>query len=763
MPPEKKKAETQHHGRDHKEGIMVRQAEQLERSWRQRGPIPEAFRPGFLLLCLVLGLVLTCTAGCNNGSETQQEPAGPVVENTCPALGTPMDPDSETAMVFDLSGDTKSGGLDFFDLPYPLDMRLDENGKTDLSGFPNPGDNAEVRQIIQAAHLHMEGWPTATQVFLRLTGPVDEGRIPSDPAAFVSTGAVIQLLDVDPDSPERGRRFPLEVAFNSVREKFRPENLIQVLPVQGFELRENNHYAVIVTRDLASKNGLQPVSEPNLCAVMSGRTPVGALAAEALEAYAPLAGQLAREGIDPGTILAATVFTTGAPTERMFHVTDRVGDWPAPQPAAPLVKTDEFDEYCVYASEWEVPGLQQGRIPFLAVRDGGVIQFDADKEPVVQYTRMAPFVVTVPKGEMPAQGYPLLFYIHGTGGLSTQVYKRGPVLPDGSVPPGTGPSEVAAERGWGSSCMGGHLSVEQLGEFGSLGGYIPYNFFNLQAMRDNFIQMTAEQILFRRLLNDLAIDVSGCEGADVSATPDGMARFDPQMQVVMGQSLGSHLSGLVGATDPKAWQGAILTGAGGSWTEYALGPQDPPLPVLLEFFLGMPLNEHLDRWHPAIQIATLSIAGANTIHFLPTYFRDPRLPRPSPHMLVIEGHIDLQNTIGLQRALVAALGVDMVGPDVAEIPPGIPIGPEGQIIQRIELAGGRQLDPPVSGNMNVPGQGVRTAVVVRYPEDGIREGHYVVFQREEPKHQYGCFLEDLAAGKVPTIIEGVAQGGECAP
>ena len=39
----------------------------------------------------------------------------------------------------------------------------------------------------------------------------------------------------------------------------------------------------------------------------------------------------------------------------------------------------------------------------------------------------------------------------------------------------------------------------------------------------------------------------------------------------------------------------------------------------------------------------------------------------------------------------------------------------------------------------------------------------VVFQREEPKHQYGCFLEDLAKGKVPTIIEGFVQGGECAP
>ena len=721
------------------------------------------FGQPLLIVALVMGLA--AVLGCSSDTPAGPEDNGPDVENTCPALGTPVDPLTETVMVFDLSGIPAKDGSDFFALPYPLDLRLDEHGKTDLSNFPNPGNNAVVRQIIQSADLHMDGWPTATQIFMRMSGPIDSASLPSDPAAYRSSEAVIQLIDVDPDSPDRGRRFPLEVGFNANHEKYRPANLVQVLPVQGFDLRENNTYAVIVTHGLTALDKKKVTVEPNLCAALSGITPVGTLAAEAKETYAPLAAQLALEGVDPGTIVAATVFTTGAPTERMFHLSERVAAWPAPEPQGVITKIEdnEFDDYCAYSGQWEVPGLQEGLIPYLAMKDGGVIEFEADGEPVVQYTRMSPFVITVPKRAMPEQGYPLLFYIHGTGGLSTQAYQRGPVDAQGNRPPGRGPSEVAAERGWGSSCMGGHLSVEQLGVFGSLDGYIPYNFLNLQAMRDNLIQMVAEQILFRRLLNQLAIDVSDCPGADTSASPDGLARFDPAMQVVMGQSLGSNLAGLVAATDPLPWQGTILTGAGGSWTEYALGPQNPPLPALLSFLLGMPLVEPLDRWHPVIQLATLTIAGANNIHFLPTLFREPRFARPAPHMLVVEGHIDLQVTIGLQRALVAALGVDMVGPDVTEIPPDVPVGPEGQIIQRIELAGGRQLDPPVSGNFNVPGQGPRTVTVVRYPEDGIQEGHMVVFQREEPKHQYGCFLEDLARGKVPTIIEGFVQGGECAP
>jgi len=699
--------------------------------------------------------------GCSSDPATDD--TGPAVTDTCPAPGTPVDPASEIAMVFDLSGAPITGGADFFDLPFPLDLRLDAEGKTDLSNFPNPDDNAEVDQIIGAAHEHMEGWPTATQVYLRLTGPVDPASLPGDPAAYRSPQAVVQLLDVDPDSPERGRRFPLEVGFNTEEETFRPSNLLQVLPVQGFELRENNTYAVIVTRDLSAADGRNLVADPGLCAALAGRMPAGALGPEALDAYAPLAAQLALEGRDPATVAAATVFTTGEPTDRMFRAVERVAEWPVPVPEAPLALTEEYDGYCVYAGAWEVPGLQAGNVPYLAPDAGGVIEFDAAGEPVRQYTRSSPFVVTVPRTKMPEGGYPLLFYIHGTGGVSTQVYERGPVDAQGRRDPGRGPSEVVAERGWGSSCMGGHMSEEHLGPLISLGGYIPYNFFNLQAMRDNFIQMVAEQVLFRRLLSDMAFDVSDCTGADTSAGPGGLARFDPDLQVVMGQSLGSYLSGLVAAVDPREWQGAVLTGAGGSWTEFALGPQDPPLTALLEAVLGLPQGEHLDRWHPIIQTATLTIAGANNIHFLPLLYRMPIPGRPSPHMLVIEGEEDLQVTIGLQRALVAALGVDMVGPEVTEKPPGIPVGPEGQIIQRIELAGGRQLDPPVSGNVTVEGQGPRTVAVVRYAKDGIQEGHYVAFQREEPKHQYGCFLEDLARGRVPVIVEGIEQGGACAP
>jgi len=706
-------------------------------------------------------LALTVATGCPSN-------------DPCDRVGvTFSDPGSEIAMVLDLSADVGATEIGprfrFFNQPWPFDLRLGADGKAAVASYPlydGPGlfrdiARAEVMQIKLAAAEHMEGWPTATQVYLLTTDAVDRSALPAETVDYRSDAAPIQLVDIDPDSPEHGRRFPLEVGVNVDEEIYRPANLLQVLPQQGFQLREDTTYAVIATTDVPGVGGktLKPTRE--LCGLLAGEAPEAPLGEDAVEVYAPLAAFLDDEDIDHTSIGAATVFTTGAPTERMIDVAAWFAEQDPPAPSAPLTKTEEFDDYCVYSGTWTVPGVQLGEKPYLERDTGGVIQFDGDGDPIVQYTREAPFVVTVPKAPMPPTGYPLLFYIHGTGGESTQVYARGRVNELGLREPGGGPAKIAANRGWGASGMGGHLATEDQGDL-SLGGFVPYNFFNLQAMRDNFIQMTGEHILFRRVLDTLTWDVSDCPGADTSAGPGGLAAFDPAFHVVHGQSLGSYLAGLVAANDPEPWQGAILTGAGGSWSEFALGPTVPfTLDEVLELVLAMPDGEELDLWHPIIQLATLTIEGANNIPHLYNILREPLNGREAPHVFVIEGHIDLQVTVRLQRALVAALGVDFAGEDVFEIPPGVPIGEDGRIVQTVLLAGGEQLDYPVAGNFEVPAQGAKTAVVVRYPEDGIQEGHNVVFQREEPKHQIGCFLEDIAAGRTPQIIEGTAENGPC--
>jgi len=125
-----------------------------------------------------------------------------------------------------------------------------------------------------------------------------------------------------------------------------------------------------------------------------------------------------------------------------------------------------------------------------------------------------------------------------------------------------------------------------------------------------------------------------------------------------------------------------------------------------------------------------------------------------PHVLVIEGDDDDNISTDLQRALNAALGTDLVGSDVG--------APEDQILPWIEMAGHGSLPAPVRGN-RATAAGPRTAAVVRWLPDVDDGGHYVTFQLEGPKHQYGCFLETLLTDPegIPKVVAGTTLDGPC--
>lgn len=651
-------------------------------------------------------------------------------------------------MQFDLA----RTGQGFYANGFPTDLRRQPDGHLDLHDFPRQ-HHGLTRLYVEAIQQDDIGYSTLQPVYLPFTGPLAAERLPTSPEAYLQPDAPIQLIDIDPDSPEVGRRFPLEVAVTARADVYRPAHLLQVLPVLGLNLRPDTQYALIATQALpvAASRALKQADA--LTRLLGDQSP--ALAEQsAWTLFAPLRDWLQQEGIATQGIVAATVWTTGDPSRPLFRAATQVARWPAPRPAS-LQKIEETPDYCVVAGRWNVPGFQVGMAPYAYPNYGGDILYDEDGAPYVQYFRDAPFVVTIPRQPMPTEGFPLLMYNHGTGGDSGQVYQRGKTLPNGEMEAGGGPARIAAQRGWAASGMGGHMALEHLGVLGTADGYMAYNFLNPRAMRSNFVQMVLERVLFRRLLNDLRIDPSLCADASL---PQGETaiRFSPSMQAVMGQSLGSYTAGMLAAVDPDPLQGAILTGAGGSWIEFVFGPTDP---VNLQWLveggaLQLPLIQHLDLWHPVPMLAEMLMGVADNIHYAETLLRHPR--KPAPNVLVIEGYQDHQVPENIQRPLLRALGVDLAGEEVGATA-------KETVFPAIALGGAQQLGYPVQGNRQVEGQGERTAVVVRYaPDPGTDlDGHYVTFQREEPKHQYGCFLQNLAEGKVPVVLEGSAEGGAC--
>lgn len=632
--------------------------------------------------------------------------------------------------------DTSGQGA-FFDLPWPSDARRLPSGAPDLRGLPNPRGASWIDRTYQLAMTDTSGFSPSGTISFQFDAAL--AAAPADPLAFLAADAPVQLVDVDPRSPERGKRHPIHVGITARADSFRPAHLLQVLPVPGLALRPGTTYAALVLRKLGASGTPWLGQHPLLTELLAGQTPAGAKGPDLRRACEPLLSALPGLGIHPDDLAAATVFTTGDPTALLIQQARHL-DGLAPLAPSALRTRDGYPDFTALIGTWQPPQFQQGTPPF--VLGGGEQVRDASGLPVVQRIDTAELQLSVPKGRMPAGGFPLYLYVHGTGGLASQAIDRGAMpAPNVDPPLGSGLASYVAPVGWATACSAGPLSPGRIGAL-SADGYAAYNVFYPAAMRDNFVQMVLEMVLFRRLLLNLRIDPALCPGTDASAAPDGKIGFDPRFVVVGGQSLGSYLSGILAAVVP-GWQGAVLTGAGGSWVEFAFGPKDPfDLSLVLQL-LVVPAGETLDRFHPLVMAFDLAVGPADNMHYVRRLLRDPLPGAVPPHLLVVEGHADLQVPVGLQRALCLAAGVDLAGGDPAP-------GSDEQVAPVLPWGGGAVVPYPVSLNRTLPDGSRRTAVAVRYLPD-FREGHYVSVQRPEPKRQIREFVQALGQGQAPTI------------
>jgi len=686
-------------------------------------------------------LLAGCGGSSSGGGSTTAAPVAstsPVTSaspapSPAPTRQAPANLHTGPELVLDASG---QGG--FFDLPWPSNARRRTSGAPDMTGYPNPKGQGFVDAIYALADETSGFSPTGT-TYLRFDGAVNAPA--DDPLQSLQPGYPVLLVDVDPASPDYLERQPIHVAVTDQADSFRPAHLLQVLPVPGRGLRPNGAYAVVVLRALGGPSDPWLGQADALTELLAGQEPAAALGPALARAMAPLPRALRGLGLHPDDVAAATVFTTGDPTASLIRQVDWAASQPPLQPAGPVAQRDVYADYTALAGEYAPPLYQTGAPPYLL--SGGRQVTDANGLPVAQGTARAPFQLSIPKGPMPATGFPLYFYVHGTGGRASQAIDRGRWPAPGVEPAkGSGLAADVAPAGWATACAAGPMSPDRIG-IAAADGYAAYNVFNPVAMRDNFVQMVLELVRFRALLLDLELDPALCPGTDASAAPNGRVFFDPDEVVVGGQSLGSYLSGMLAAT-LDGWQGAILTGAGGSWVEFAFGPKHPiDLQLVLELIVLRP-GEELDRFHPIVTAFDLGVGRADNTHYLRHVLREPLPGHDPPHVLVIEGHRDLQVPTNLQRALVLALGVDLVGPDVGQTP--------AERLQPVLPWGGLQeLSYPASANVLLPSGQRRTGVVARYLEDGIREGHHVAFQLDDPRRQIVEFCEALDRGRTPVV------------
>jgi hypothetical protein len=596
---------------------------------------------------------------------------------------------------------------DFYDLPFPNDLRRRDDGSIDLAAHPRP--NPLIQRYLDIFEVKTPGFGTNAAAFFRFSGRIDPRTLPSTPEESRDQTASVYLIDVDPDSIDRGQRTPLRFRFEHYAGEFIGDNWLSCLIYPGFPLRPNTTYAVVVTRRVQATDGSDVTRDPDMDAVLaSGSGEDTVLKARML--YEPLLTWLDEPGGDErADVVSAAVFTTQDPTQVMGRIREVIyRDVPAPT-ARSVKFAAEHDEYWLYEGIYDGPNFQDGEVPYS--EDGGEILFDAAGDPIVQRMEPIRFAVSIPKSDMPQVGWPTVLYAHGTGGsYMSFVHDH--------------TATRMARQGLAT------ISIDQVlhGPRNPNGGNVDLAFFNFDnplAARDNVRQGALDDFQLVRLIGTL----------EIAPRHPGLSRraiFDPDHLYYMGHSQGGLTGPPFLAYEPLI-HGAVLSGAGALIYFSLINKTEPVnIPVIVGSFIrDMPLDE----FNPMLALVQLFLEQSDPANYAPLLVREPVPGVGAKDIFQSEGFIDHYTPPPDIEALGVAIGASPVTPTLQDVP-------------GFALRGLQWLDPPVSDNL-----AGRTAVFLQYTAVADSDGHFVVFDVPAAEKQSAEFLGTLYRDGRATLVE----------
>jgi predicted esterase len=679
-------------------------------------------RPALLPFAFALSLLAACGS---DSSSSSSSPSGGQAEVTAlfrvPARAT------------DLAGEH------FFDHPFPSDLRRDADGAAIFEGWPNPSLVPLIDTYVKSLKGLLHGFSPASAAYLRFSGPLDPATLPADPPATTANDAAVQIVDVDPTSPERGKRKLAMIHWQEEQGVYWPPNTLAVLPMLGQPLRPKTRYAVVVTNKAKAKGGGKLAPSHELAQAL-GAEPATDQTRAAHDLFAPAVAALESAAIPAKDIVHMTVFTTDDPTEEMFAVFDDVAkSTPAPT-ARDWKKTDDAAGYSIYEGTYgPSPNYQAGTPPFGKPKDGGAFVFENGK-PKVQSTFDLRFALAVPDAQkcpMPEAGYPIVLYAHGTGGDYRSFVNDG---------------TAASLAGQCLATMG----IDQIFH-GTRPGAPPesdpqhdqtiqllfFNFDNPIAARTSNRQSAADVVQQARLFTESRVKVP----AAVSKT-GGEIAFDGSRLTFFGHSQGG-LNGPLFLAGSTLARGGVLSGAG-SVLAIALLEKTKPVDVAAAMRLLVGLSnpeeaKELNVFHPAMTLVQSIVDTADPLHYGPFITRTPRDGAAPKSIFQTEGVApDGRGDSYAPPHGIEALSVSIGLPRVA---PGVkPIAEAG-------WASLSDVSVPAEGLSGNLAGGRASGVLAQFVPQGGKDGHFVVFNDPKARLQAAVFLKNLAAdpkGRVPS-------------
>lgn len=659
------------------------------------------------------------------------------------------------------AGDTGGGGATqmrfepagegFFDVPFPSDVRLID-GAPGLHEWARAYEQPILKLWFDAADDLLDGWGLVSGVFVNFDAPIDPATLPQTVAGSTSSDPLpsVFLADVDADSPEAGRLLPIECKFTAAEGTYHDANQLGCISPFGVVRRPRTTYALVVTTAVTDAAGHPVAAAPAMRQLLDGQDVAGRDGTVAAAPYAEAMGVLGDLGLTADDVAGLALFTTGEPTERVVRIAEWYRELPEPQINADSLEfVEELDDYVVLRATYDVPVIQQGELPYSAPPAGEIV-WDAAGEPVEQGSDTVPFLLTIPKTTMPDGGFPVLMYMHGSGGEAQELIDRGARPdPDTAAPHGSGPGGVVAPYGIAGFAAEFPMHGTRYSPPDTTGMKL-YNLLgNPRATVDNFLISANEVELHARLLAGLTVDPAiAPEGViDAGAAADGLIRFDADRLTAMGQSMGSTI-GLPALTISHEIDAGILSGSGGTLIEVALESTKPlNIKRALIGVLRYREDEAMDRFDPLLNALQHVWDYVDPVVHARHAIHEPHPGVPAKHILQHSGVDDGYFSLESRTALSGALGVDFVEPVLED--------------EALELMGysapdhATPLALPVQANLG----GQITGVVTMY-EPSVLDGHNVAYQRDDAKAQYACFAKTVGGGTAPEL-RGVAAAETC--
>ncbi len=615
---------------------------------------------------------------------------------------------------------------DFYRLPFPNDVRVNDSGKLDMTDFPRPGPTPLgidlVQLYVDALTDDFEGFGSTGVVTFRFAGKLD----------FASTsGETIKFVDVTPGAG--GSSLGLQWSYSSGHTKYSCDSRLTVRADIHPPLKPQHTYAVILTTGLKNDAGAPATQDPDFAALLASTRPAADESlGHAWDVYAPLRAYLAATTptpTDPATIAGATVFTVQDTTGHMQRLAASVATQPAPvlsaltvcdtgvtspcddgtpERACPAASADFYEIH----GKISMPIYQAGTEPYLAPANGGGIAEDGSGVPQLVRKEDVCFALTIPKaGAMPAAGWPLVVTSHGTGGSMRSFISDGLAA---KMAVGTTPAAVfgfdAVEHG---ARRGG--STQSPND-------LVFNVLNPHAARDNLLQGAADVLQALRL--------AGLPVFDVATPGPGAVKFNPAKVAYFGHSQGSS-SGEPALAFSSAAPAAVFSGAGSFLTSSLL---EKTSPVNIKAGMTFLLGDEFNADHPVMTLFQTYFERSDAINYVPLLVKSPPAGIASKHVFMSYGKGDTFTPRGTLVNNAKGMGV----------PPVMPI-PTGE-----EFSGVAAISRPVFTNLR-GGDGVqRTAACFMYEPDGY-DGHFVAQQNPLAIADWTAFLESFFATGTPTV------------